>query len=330
MASAGKKPRDSPLEEQPAYHARTQRASGESSTFQPVPKSHCAATDDQDTRYTTPSSDTTDALGTRACLDGGNEKLATKQKRFLQLWYQDFAEIDIDSSLSTEYVADLAKIIRSQPQLVLAFVNKRHRDSHDTEQTPTIEDGAGKPPRSTQQLLDRSEVDLLVEANSHLPLATLSLVEKYVVACRRRRAQNDGRRSVNTGPYKCTFGCGYRTKRAFDWRRHEETHEPQELWLCTICTMQNPFLVNRKDKFLKHVNDKHKDYTTEKALDSSKVAFVPRADLACSYCGTESGSWDERCRHVLGHFEDEVERGLKRVRLVREEDDGPELGDTRA
>jgi hypothetical protein len=94
--------------------------------------------------------------------------------------------------------------------------------------------------------------------------------------------------------------------------------------------MQNPFLVNRKDKFLKHVNDKHRDYTAEKALDDSKVAFVPSADLACPYCRAESGSWDERCRHVLGHFEDEVERGMKRVRLVREEDDEPEGADPQA
>ena len=69
----------------------------------------------------------------------------------------------------------------------------------------------------------------------------------------------------------------------------------------------------------------------EKVLDNSKVAFVPRAELRCPYCRTDSGSWDERCRHVLGHFEDEVERGMKRVRIVREEQEDehePILGDS--
>lgn len=36
----------------------------------------------------------------------------------------------------------------------------------------------------------------------------------------------NSRISVSAGPYRCTFGCRYRTKRTFDWRHHEETHEP--------------------------------------------------------------------------------------------------------
>jgi hypothetical protein len=330
MASPGKRSHDSPLDEQSDLQARTHRSSGKMYTFESIPELPGAETDVIDTRHTTPSSDTTDASRTRRCPEGPIDKLESKQKRFLQRWYEDFAEINVDSSLSSEYAAALAKAIRADPQLVFEFIDKRHRNAHNTQQASTVEDNARRSSNSTQPLYDGSEADLLTEANSHLPPTTLTLVEKYVIACRRRRSQNDGRRSVNTGPYRCTFGCGYRTKRAFDWRRHEETHEPQELWLCTICTMQNPFLVNRKDKFLKHVNDKHRDHTAEKALDDSKVAFVPSAELACPYCGAESGSWDERCRHVLGHFEDEVERGIKRVRLVREEDDEPEGADPQA
>lgn len=76
--------------------------------------------------------------------------------------------------------------------------------------------------------------------------------------------------------------------------------------------------MNRKDKFLKHVNDKHGDRKAEQVLEQSKVDFVARANWRCGTCGEEVGVWDERCRHVIGHFEDEVERGRK-GRVVSEE-----------
>jgi hypothetical protein len=94
--------------------------------------------------------------------------------------------------------------------------------------------------------------------------------------------------------------------------------------------MNNPFLVNRKDKFLKHATDKHAASGPDTVLDKSKLAFVPRAELGCRYCGEECGNWDERCRHVLGHFEDEVERDIKRVKIVekdREDEQETSTGD---
>jgi len=45
-------------------------------------------------------------------------------------------------------------------------------------------------------------------------------------------------------------------------------------------------------------------------LDLSRVDYRPSEELKCPMCGGRSKSWDERCRHVLGHFEEEVERGL--------------------
>jgi hypothetical protein len=76
---------------------------------------------------------------------------------------------------------------------------------------------------------------------------------------------------------------------------------------------------------LKHAADKHADSRAERILDKSKLAFVPRAELGCRYCEEECGNWDERCRHVLGHYEDEVERGIKRVKLSQTEGDGDEM-----
>jgi hypothetical protein len=242
--------------------------------------------------------------------------LTSKQKSFLWQWHRDFGQAGCDLSLSNERIRGLATAIETSPQLTAQYIKVQHKNHIDTGQPSDV-----KRPRNVRlehHFLTRrpSDIHSLADANPHLSTTTLSLVERYVAACRRRRSQTDGRRSVNKGPFRCTFGCGYETKRAFDWRRHEETHEPQELWLCNICRQRdtlNPFLVNRKDKFLRHVSDKHGEVGVEEVLDKSKVDFRPRAVQGCPLCELEkSWSWDERCKHVLGHFEDEVERGARR------------------
>jgi hypothetical protein len=250
---------------------------------------------------------------------GRHFALTRKQQRFLRQWYNDFARPDVDASISEEHKVALATAIEAQPNLVLSYIEQRCNGDDIASHAIDNETRAVESPQYRQDIGLDAGPYTLAEANHHLPKPILTLVEKYVSACRRRRSQNDGRRSVNSGPYRCTFGCGYRTKRAFDWRRHEETHEPQELWLCTMCSHNdnnNPFLVNRKDKFLKHATDKHVHIGAEDVLESSRLAFVPLAELRCPYCGEDSGSWDERCRHVLGHFDDEVERGVKRAKVM--------------
>ncbi|KAF2466175.1 uncharacterized protein BDR25DRAFT_194397, partial [Lindgomyces ingoldianus] len=148
----------------------------------------------------------------------------------------------------------------------------------------------------------------VAEANKHLPRDQLDLVEKYIQVCKRRRAQSDGRRVVTVGPFKCTFGCGRSTKYSFDWRRHEELHEPQELWLCYLCLEgkePNPFLIGRRDKFIKHAKDYHKSLEHELVLERSKLDFRPNIQLQCPFCSKCFKSWDKRCRHILSHYEDE-------------------------
>lgn len=256
------------------------------------------------------------------CLDDRNttqkirSTLTEEQDGLLQKWYQDFARPDIVPAVSEEHMVAFAKAIQIDQYVVIDYVGQRRDNKHAKERDTDLRQHDQASARSIE------EPYALTKANNHLSPSILPIVDRYVSTCRRRRSQNDGRRSVNTGPYRCTFGCGYRTKRAFDWRRHEETHEPQELWLCMICRqndVHNSFLVNRKDKFLKHVTDKHAELAAETVLEKSKLDFVPRAELGCRHCGEESASWDERCRHVLGHFEDKVERSMKRVKIVHEE-----------
>lgn len=265
--------------------------------------------------------------------------LKPKQRKFVRQWFDAFVKSEPDTILSNESMSALATLTQARPQLIIEYIKITYPKHTEIGRSTSIRRPDTIP--SLQHSLSSSqELYALSTANAHLTPATLSLVTRYINSCRRPRPHIDGRRSVNTGPYRCTFGCGYRTKRSFDWRRHEETHEPQELWLCTLCYQNNthddiqidserdriasrkePFLVSRKDKFLKHAKESHKEWGPEKVLGLSKVDYRPNVDLGCPKCGTVSKTWDERCKHVLGHFEDEAEQGSKRPRLLYEASD---------
>lgn len=244
-------------------------------------------------------------------------KLTHKQKKFIRQWFESFATDQPQRFPPSETINALATLVQASQQTVLDYINKKYITPETTVASSRLQDPESHPLADDRQRKDTFAGYTVKDANRHLAPATLQLVEKYVAACQRRRAQIDGRRSVNAGPFRCTFGCGYQTKRAFDWRRHEETHEPQELWLCLLCYQnnheQNPFLVNRKDKFLKHAKEAHKGWEAETVLDMSKVDFHANFNPQCPLCPEVSQSWDERCRHILGHYEDEMQNGLGRT-----------------
>lgn len=242
-------------------------------------------------------------------------KLSEKQERFIRNWFEDFAEGNTRSCVPFEEINALATLVKAPSQSVWDHVNESYIGPDAARLECSLQSSRTTPLGSTCE--NAHSGYSVVEANKHLPSATLTLVEKYVRASQRRRAQKDGRRRVNEGPFRCIFGCGYRTKRAYDWRRHEETHEPQELWLCHFCCQSaesTPFLVNRRDKFLKHAKLIHKDRDAEEVLDMSKVNFRAKFDPQCPFCPEVSDTWDDRCKHVLAHFEDEIHR--KSLRLT--------------
>ena len=74
----------------------------------------------------------------------------------------------------------------------------------------------------------------------------------------------------------------------------------------------SPFLGHRKDKFLKHVRDVHGQWEGETVLGFSRVEVGVRGGAAwtCPFCRAESAGWEERCRHVLGHFGDGEMKGI--------------------
>lgn len=250
--------------------------------------------------------------------------LSIREEKFLRQWYETL-DIDPTQSPSIETINALATLVQSSPNTVKEHIARKFSPSSKSLSFAEPHSPASHHfPEYTQAKLSRTGYTVKT-ANAHLPAPTLSLVEKYVNACQRRRAQSDGRRTVNTGPFRCTLGCGYQTKRAFDWRRHEETHEPQELWLCHLCLQNgetNPFLVNRKDKFLGHVKDVHKGWVPETVLGMSVVDFRPTFNPQCPFCPSQSASWDDRCRHILGHYEAEINTALRRNRTLSRSSDG--------
>ncbi|PSN63839.1 hypothetical protein BS50DRAFT_457885, partial [Corynespora cassiicola Philippines] len=225
------------------------------------------------------------------------------QTKAIRKWLDTVEDIDTYFYKDYEKVRALATLVEAQPDAVLEYIRKhfRHRPAKFAQPPQTL-----YSPTAHQFTARYS----LRNINSHLNPGDLSLVENYVKACHKRRGQKDGRRSVNKGPYRCTFdNCGYQTKRVFDWRRHEENHEPQELWLCNACPRsdgQNPFLVHRKDKFQKHAQKSHPNLDPIEVLDSSKLDFKGDFDSHCPLCSYSAfTSWDERCQHIVMHFENE-------------------------
>jgi len=151
-------------------------------------------------------------------------------------------------------------------------------------------------------------VTLNSNGNDHLPREIIQLIESHLETCSNKQARNNGRRRGNAGKYDCTFNCGYRTKRAFDWKRHEENHQPQNFWLCSVCSQQEIpryFLVHRHDKLLKHIQDNHETYNLEDVVKSSEVAYKASFKLQCGFCGYTFKSWEERNKHILQHFDSE-------------------------
>ncbi|KAF2269233.1 hypothetical protein CC78DRAFT_612685 [Lojkania enalia] len=234
-------------------------------------------------------------------------RLTKNQKSFIRR-YHEFARTQQNSYLDRERANALSILIGVPTQTILEYSNKKIMASTANYRL----DSANA--QGNHLYADRKQKRLppsgysITEAYKHIPPEYRTLVEKYVQAHRSRRAQSDGRRRVNDGPMKCTHGCGYRTSRSFDWRRHEQTHQPQELWLCHRCCQNgetNPFLVNRKDKLLKHAKEAHKGWDPSELLERSKLDFHADYNPQCPECPEIcDSSWDDWCKHVLGHYED--------------------------
>lgn len=63
-----------------------------------------------------------------------------------------------------------------------------------------------------------------------------------------------------------------------------------------------PFLVNRKDKFLRHIKEEHEIWSLVSVMQKSKVNWRGKVE-DCNMCGEKLKTWESRCTHMIDHFE---------------------------
>ncbi|KAF4636922.1 hypothetical protein G7Y89_g1153 [Cudoniella acicularis] len=146
------------------------------------------------------------------------------------------------------------------------------------------------------------------------------------------------------GLYICTVpDCLRPFNRKGDWKRHEESHDPQTYWICMlgdpavqtsigwVCVFCNAFKPNRneitlhlvknhkinectnkvhenrkwgrKDKLKQHLQQVHK-------LEEGAVGWEPwqrearkKWAFGCGFCGGCFSTWEERLNHIAEHYE---------------------------
>ncbi|KAF2497514.1 hypothetical protein BU16DRAFT_537163 [Lophium mytilinum] len=145
-------------------------------------------------------------------------------------------------------------------------------------------------------------------------------IEKYAERVR-NSTREDCPGTARRGQYMSTVLCGYTTKNAFDWKKHEETHWPQEFWVCEICRTASPqkmFVVGSRDKMLQHIKDTHPDADADEVVEQSKQDYAATFSRRCGLCGNYFGSWDSRNDHLLAHFDGKLEGGIKTMAAWRD------------
>lgn len=227
--------------------------------------------------------------------------LNDNQRHLLMRWQLDLGKRSPSSHLSADILNAWSIILEAPAYAIDKYLSSAQHDAffegqHRPDDTPRSPSPQATPLQSS-----------LAKLNPSLDSSTIAQIESYILSARRERCRTDGRRRVNQGHLECTFKCGYRTKRAYDWRRHEETHEPQELWACHLCRQdddQKLFLVNRKDKLQKHARAMHPQCNVDELIRDSQIQLPQNLfDSKCGSCGERFDSWEKRCRHLVTHFE---------------------------
>ena len=117
------------------------------------------------------------------------------------------------------------------------------------------------------------------------------------------------------GVFVCTFGCGWSHNTKANWKRHERTHYPQEIWLCRHpkCASKNEKkrVSLRADLLRRHHREHHKgegeltDQQLEDCCINVPDSSFPR-ECVYLHCGHRFSSFEDRLSHHaihLGNFD---------------------------
>ncbi|KAF2808463.1 uncharacterized protein BDZ99DRAFT_370060, partial [Mytilinidion resinicola] len=142
--------------------------------------------------------------------------------------------------------------------------------------------------------------------NDHLPQEIRRSIEQYIAMCGRQRAFHRDL-SGDEYAYECIAKCGYRTNSRDHWKLHEETHQPQEFYICGICkdkSGEEKYVVfGRRKELLFHIRHEHPDQDAEGIVKQSKQDYVAGFKRNCEFCGDLFITWDSRNEHILAHFD---------------------------
>lgn len=135
-------------------------------------------------------------------------------------------------------------------------------------------------------------------------------VDRYIKRAQNKECKPDGRRGHNEGRLSCTrVGCEYRVSRQSDWERHEQIRQPQDFFVCDVCLDQSkpkPFITHRSDKIGPHIKKTHPEHgdALDALISRSKVEYDAPFENYCRFCNTsyQFNTWNERCEHMLNHF----------------------------
>ena len=112
-------------------------------------------------------------------------------------------------------------------------------------------------------------------------------------------------------PYACTSRCGAKFKSKGEWKRHEETNYPQELWYCCIGTCKSKPAKKRvsfrKDHYKNHLIKQHGYIqVTNQDLRESRFPINSLFSRQCIFqnCDECFEDWKERTNHIAKEFEE--------------------------
>ena len=128
---------------------------------------------------------------------------------------------------------------------------------------------------------------------------------------------------ATNGKWKCTLGCNWSHKDKGNWKRHERTHYPPEIWLCNHSDCSNKTYRARasfrKDLAKRHFRSKHNQELNDSEIEIYRKvvpdSLFPRR--CCFYnCDHNFATFDDRSSHIETHLQREDQIDKNRIAVT--------------